>query len=47
MAVSLCHVLFENMASGEVVTDIILSIQLILLTILFPWFELWKVTLVA
>jgi hypothetical protein len=47
MAVSLYHILFQNMASGEIVTVVIIGIQMLLLTFLFPWRDLQKVRAVA
>jgi uncharacterized membrane protein len=40
--VSLIHIIMGNMASGEWITIILLSIQIILLSILYPWTELRK-----
>ena len=37
---SLYHILFKGIASGEWMTVIIISIQLIILTALYPWKEL-------
>lgn len=37
---SLYHILYKGMASGEWMTVIIIAIQLIILTVLYPWKEL-------
>ncbi len=37
--VSLYHILFQGMAAGEWATVILISAQLILLTVLYPWRE--------
>jgi hypothetical protein len=34
---SLYHILFQGMASGEWATVVLITIQLVLLTILYPW----------
>lgn len=36
-ATSLYHILFQGMASGEWVTVAVIVIQLVLLTVLYPW----------
>jgi hypothetical protein len=37
MAVSLYHILAGTMASGEWVTVILIAVQIVLLTVLYPW----------
>jgi hypothetical protein len=42
VATLLYHILFQSTASGEWVTVAVLVIQLVLLTVLYPWKELRK-----
>ncbi len=42
MFVSFYHIMVGNMASGEWLTIIIIAVQMILLSILFPWSDLHK-----
>jgi hypothetical protein len=40
MSVSLYHIMVGNMATGEWITIILIAIQLLLLSIFYPWSEL-------